>query len=154
MKTKKLQTQLVAAIMLLGFLFLGNNAKAQEIEKIEYKGEIITVTQKFPKEIFGRYLYEKQGEPIIELNDNGEGLFQPHKKPPIKIKYWIECDDKMQIRKEEGINGRYKYKLVIKYLDGNNGNYPVGGYDLMGVFIAKDMGYAIIYGERYKSLNN
>jgi len=38
MKTKTLQTQLVTAFLLLGFLFLGNNMKAQETKTVYYFG--------------------------------------------------------------------------------------------------------------------
>ena len=154
MKTKTLQTQLAKTMLVLGFLFYANFTNAQNVEKIELKGTTYTVTQDFPKEILGRYLYEKKGEPIVELNENGEGLFQPHMTAPIKIKFWIDCDDTGKLRKKEGIEGRYQYTLLIQYLDGTNGNYPAGGYDLMGVLIAKDLGNAIIYGERYKKLDN
>lgn len=71
---------------------------------------------------------------------------------PIKIKFWIDCDEKGVPRKEQHIESRYGYTLLIQYLDGTNGNYPVGKYDLMGVHILKDSGYAVIYGERYKAL--
>ncbi len=124
-----------------------------EVEKIELMGKTYTVSKNFPQEILGLYKYEGKGDPIVQLEKNGEGLFQPHMLNPIKIKFWIDCDENGIIRKQQGIEGRYQYTLLIQYLDGNNGNYPVGKYDLMGVTVLKDLGRAVIYGERYKPLD-
>lgn len=143
-------------IVLLIVCFLGfmHFTYAQtKVESIEVMGDTYTVCKDFPKEIIGKYLYEGKGEPIILLNDDGTGLFQPHMTDPIKIKFWIDCDEKGNIRKQVGSEERYQYTLLIQYLDGNNGNYPVGKYDLMGVMVLKDLGRVSIYGERYKPLN-
>lgn len=136
-------------LLIIGLCF---SYAQKKVEKIELNGDTYTVTKTFPKEILGKYLYEKKGDPIVELFENGEGVFQPHMTAPIKIKFWIDCDEKGNPRKEQHIESRYGYTLLIQYLDGTNGNYPVGKYDLMGVHILKDIGYAVIYGERYKPL--
>lgn len=129
-----------------------SNAQSK-VEKIDLMGKTYTVTNNFPEEIMGVYKYEGKGAPIVKLEKNGEGLFQPHMVDPIKIKFWIDCDENGIIRKQEGSEGRYQYTLLIQYLDGENGNYPAGKYDLMGVTILKDLGRAVIYGERYKPLD-
>jgi hypothetical protein len=143
--------------LILFFLLFGVTQVSQaqsEIEKIDLMGTTYTVTKNFPQEILGTYLYEKKGEPIVELNENGEGVFQPHSSSPIKINFWIDCDENGTIRKKEGAEGIYQYTILIQFLDGNNRNYPVGNYDLMGVTIRRDLGYAIIYGERFKPLSD
>ncbi|MFI5451163.1 hypothetical protein ACHMWN_03310 [Pedobacter sp. UC225_61] len=145
---KKITLTLVVLIFSLGFVFAQS-----DVISIDLKGTKYTVSKKIPKEIIGEYLYEKKGEPKVVLNADGTGSFQPHMVPPISIKYWIDCDAKGVIRKTEGINGRYQYTLLIQYLDGKNGNYPVNSYDLMGVTVLTDQGQAVIYGERYKALN-
>jgi hypothetical protein len=122
------------------------------VETIELKGRKYTVSKQFPPEITGKYLYEGKSEPIVLLNPDGTGLFQPHQVDPIKIKFWIDCDENGAVRVQKGAEGRYQYTLLIQYLDGDNGNYPAGKYDLMGVLIIKDEGRAVIYGERYKNL--
>lgn len=132
---------------------LGLTANAQsDVVKIDLKGTVYTVSKNIPKEIIGEYLYEKKGEPKVVLNTDGTGSFQPHMVAPISIKYWIDSDAKGVWRKKEGVNGRYQYTLLIQYLDGKNGNYPVNGYDLMDVAVLTDLGFAVIYGERYKKL--
>lgn len=130
--------------------------KAQaKIEYIKYKDQPYAVTQKFPAEIIGRYKYEKGvngEEPIVVLNQDGTGLFQPHGIAPIAIKFWIVCDEAGKPAVIKGTEQRYGYTLVVQYKNSTNGNYPNDGYDLMGCNILKDDGYAVIYGERYKAL--
>lgn len=123
-----------------------------KVETLELMGKKYTVTKVFPTEILGEYLYEGNGEPKVLLNKDGSGYLQPHQTAPINIKFWIDCDEKGNWRKQEGAPGRYQYTLVVQYLDGTNNNYKAGSYDLMGVMILKDLGRASIYGERYKKL--
>ena len=47
MKTKTLQTKLVTAILLLGFLFLGNFAKAQKTKTVYYYATAVLENKKF-----------------------------------------------------------------------------------------------------------
>ena len=133
--------------------------KAQSVvEKINLKGTGYTVTRQIPddmKVILGKYTYEwgkTTEEPIVELNEDNTGLFQPHMVAPIPIKFWLDCDEKGVIRKQEGINGRYQVTLLLQYGTSTNGNYATGDYDLMGVTVVTDENYAVIYGERYKKL--
>lgn len=123
------------------------------VETIEVMGKTYTVTKNFPKEILGKYLYEGKGDPIVLLNENGEGLFQAHQVPPIKIKFWIDCDENGIVRKQEGVQGRYQYTLLIQYAESSGRAYVAGQYNLMGVAVLKDLGRAVIYGERYKPLD-
>lgn len=146
-------------IILILIICTGFQSQAQgSIEKITLKGTVYTVTRKIPtdmKVVFGAYIYEwgKETEkPIVELNENGTGLFQPHMVSPIPIKFWFDCDEKGVVRKQEGINGRYAVTLLIQYGENTNGNYATGSYDLMGVTVVSDENYAVIYGERYKKL--
>lgn len=123
-----------------------------KVETLDLMGEKYTVTRVFPDEIIGKYEYKGEGPPRIRLNKDGSGYFQPHQTSPITIKFWIDCDEEGNWRKQEGGTGRYQYTLVIQYLDGNNGNYIAGSFDLMGVLIQPDMGKVSILGERFKSL--
>ncbi|MCC9167990.1 hypothetical protein [Pontibacter harenae] len=141
------------SLLFIFFIAVVHFTQAQtKVESIEVMGNTYTVSKEFPQEIIGKYLYEGKGEPIILLNNDGTGLFQPHMNDPIKIRFWIDCDEQGTIRKRVGSEERYQYTLLIQYMDGNNGNYPVGKYDLMGVMVLKDLGRVSIYGERYKPL--
>jgi len=133
--------------------------KAQKaVEKIELKGIVYNVTKQIPddlKMILGKYSYEwgKNGEePIVQLNPDGTGFFQPHMVAPIPIEFWLDCDENGAVRKQQGANGRFGITLLIKYGESPNGNYPTSKYDLMGVTIVADKNYAVIYGERYKKI--
>jgi hypothetical protein len=144
---------LVVKFIFIFFCAIAFNGTAQtKVQTLDLMGKKYTVSTKFPDEIIGVYLYEGKGEPKIILEKDGFGYFQPHQTAPIKIKFWIDCDETGKLRKEVGGTGRYQYTLVVQYLDGNNGNYKVGNYDLMGVMIQPDMGRVAILGERYKPL--
>ena len=145
-------------LFLTGLLYAALTSMAQvKVETINLNGRDYTVTATIPdqyKGILGRYTYEwgkNSEEPIIELNANNTGLFQPHDVPAIPIKFWIDCDENGVIRKQEGVNGRYQLTLLIQYGPGSR-IYPEGTYNLMGVAVVVDKGYAVIYGERYKKI--
>lgn len=147
-------------IILLLLISTGIHLQAQTpVEKINLKGTVYTVTRKIPtdmKVVFGTYIYEwgkVTKEPIVELNENGTGFFQPHMVNPIPIKFWFDCDEKGVVRKQEGINGRYSVTLLIQYGESANRNYATDNYDLMGVTVVTDENYAVIYGERFKKLH-
>ena len=142
--------------LLIGFCFIAFSQNS--VETINLKGKDYTVTKQIPeaqKVILGRYIYDwgkQKEEPIVELRADGTGLFQPHDVPAIPIKFWIDCDETGNIRKVEGVNGRYQITLLIQYGPGSR-IYTEGTYDLMGVTIVTDLNYAVIYGERFKKLN-
>ena len=147
-------------IILLLINFSVNELQAQSpVEKITLKGTVYTVTRKIPtdlKVIFGTYIYEwgkATNEPIVELNEDGTGLFQPHMVNPIPIKFWFDCDVNGVVRKQQGVNGRYAVTLLLQYGENSNRNYATGSYDLMGVTVVSDENYAVIYGERFKKLH-
>ncbi len=142
-------------LFVLNLLFVSFALNAQnKVEHLEIMGKAYTVTKVFPEEILGEYTYEGNGgDPKVLLNKNGTGYFQPHQVKPVDIIFWIDCDEKGVWRKQTGATGRYQYTLVIQYQDGGTSkNYEKGKYDLMGVMVLKDLGRAVIYGERYKKL--
>ena len=127
-------------------------ATCADIEKIEIMGDSYSVSKALPEEIIGKYEYEGKGEPIVLINADGTGLFQPHGMPPIPIKIWIDVDDSGSPRRQVGTEQRYRYTLLIQYGQGGDGNYPAGKYDLLGVTMLKDEGKALVLGERIRYL--
>ena len=125
----------------------------EKVETINLQGKDYTVSKILPKEIEGTYRYEDKKEPIVQINGDGTGLFQPHGMPAIPIKIWIDVDEKGVPRKEVGTEQRYRYTLLIQYGEGGGGNYKAGSYDLLDVTMLKDEGIAMILGERIKKLN-
>lgn len=121
------------------------------VKQIELNGQTVHITSAVPQELLGRYLYEKQGEPIIELKGDGAGTFQAHGVPGIPITWWLRSDEAGVPIKQLGEgNPNYVYVIVLQYGPGGGGNYPQGGYGMWAW--ARDVagGCAIILGERYK----
>lgn len=120
------------------------------VDSVELNGEKVWKTNAIPPELAGTYLYEKQGEPIIKLNADGTGIFQPHMQPGIPIQYWLLSDEKGELVKESG-GANYRYTLVLRYGEGGGGNYPAGDYaSWYWTMDATYSGCAIILGERFK----
>jgi len=144
----KLQTCLLVVLAMVS-----NVAGAQEKpEVINLKGHDYTVSRTLPGEILGRYLYEGNGEPIVEIRADGTGVFQPHDVPAIPIRIWIDVDEKGTPRREVGSELRYRYTLLVQYGESSNGNYPSGSYGLLDVTMLKDEGIAMVLGERIRRL--
>jgi hypothetical protein len=139
---------LIAVLMLLGAPLIA----AADVEVINLQGTDYTVSKTLPAEILGRYQYEGKDEPIVEINADGTGLFQPHGMPAIAIRIWIDVDQNGVPRRQVGTELRYRYTLLIQYGEGGGGNYPAGKYDLMDVTMLKDQGIATIFGERQRRL--
>lgn len=139
--------------LLIVFTLIPGVAGAQEKpEIINLKGHDYTVSRTLPGEILGKYLYEAQGEPIVEIRADGTGVFQPHGVPAIPIRIWIDVDEKGVPRREIGSELRYRYTLLVQYGESSNGNYPSGSYGLLDVTMLKDEGIAMMLGERIRRL--
>ena len=142
--------------IILTFLFIAAAnvfaAAQNKIETINLQGRDYTVSKDLPDEIEGLYEYEGKKAPIVEINADGTGRFQPHGMPAIPIKVWIDVDDKGEPRKEVGNEKRYRYTLLIQYGEGGGGNYKAGSYDLLDATVLKDEGIVMILGERIMKL--
>lgn len=128
------------------------SAIAADVEHIELMGDRYAVSTALPEEILGIYRYEGKGAPIVQINADGTGLFQPHGMAAIPIKIWIHIDENGAPHRQVGTEQRYRYTLLIQYGEGGDGNYPAGKYDLIDVTMLKDEGRAIVLGERVRSL--
>lgn len=135
--------------ILAGVLATPAMAAPAEVDSIELNGRPVWRTAEVPTELHGRYLYEKQGEPIIELHPDGTGSFQAHGVPAIPIKYWLLANEDGQPVKETG-GENYRYSIVVQYGPGGGGNQPEGSYGAwQWTWLAED-GCANILGERFK----
>ncbi len=141
-----------AFLALILFSAASLTSAAADVETIELMGDRYAVSKTLPEEIVGLYRYEGKGEPIVQINADGTGLFQPHGMPAIPIKIWIHMNESGVPHREVGTEQRYRYTLLVQYGEGGGGNYPAGKYDLIGVTMLKDEGRAIVLGERIRNL--
>ena len=139
-------------LALILFVTASHTSAAADVETIELMGDSYTVSKTLPEEILGLYKYEGKGDPIVQINADSTGLFQPHGMPAIPIKIWIHMDESGVPHRQVGTELRYRYTLLIQYGEGGDGNYPAGKYDLIDVTMLKDDGRAVVLGERIRSL--
>jgi len=123
---------------------------AGAVQTVSIDGRSVPVSRSFPPQILGRYLYEKKGEPIIELRGDGSGAFQAHMIAPIQIRWWLKAGANGAPEKITGHNGNYRYTVVLQYLNSTNGNYPSGSYASWYLDTDVAAGCSIILGERFK----
>ncbi len=120
------------------------------VATVSFNGQSVPVSRSFPPQILGRYLYEKKGEPIVQLNGDGTGQFQAHMIAPIQIRWWLKAGANGAPEKITGYGGNYRYTVVLQYLNSTNGNYPSGSYASWYVDTDVAAGCSIILGERFK----
>ena len=120
-------------------------------ESVTIDGRSFYISSQIPDGWAGRYLYEENGAPIVQLNADGTGQFQPHGVPAIPIKYWAQVDEAGEVQRESYPgNPSYIEIIVIQYGAGGGGNYPEGSYDRISRMWHAERNCAIILGERYK----
>lgn len=109
MKVKKL---LIAVL----FLFSVNSFAQKIWTKIEARDGVHYVTNNkefidFP--LWGKYLFQGK-EPVVELNEYGDGFYQLHDKLKRPMIWGIECDEKGALIHKKGFDNS-KYILWYQY---------------------------------------
>ena len=77
--------------------------KVDQIE-VNNKTRFITTVIGYP--ISGTYLFNNKKEPVIQLNENGSGIFQLHDKPQTAMTWGIECSN-ITFLQSQKVRGQY-----------------------------------------------
>lgn len=133
-------------------VFVVAPAVAQDApQAVTAQGTSVFIGRNTPQAMYGTYLYEKRGEPTIELRADGTGHFQPHGVPAIPIRYFIQTDETGEPIIQRGqVDASYMHILVVQYGPGGGGNYPQYSYDRFNWIWDASTGCAVILGERFK----
>lgn len=101
--------------LLLSLLFIVTTSSHAQIkvDQIEVKNKTHFITTIIGYPIAGTYLFENKKEPIIQLNENGTGIFQLHDKPQTSMTWGIECSNIGIPQLTEGFNSAV-YSLWYK----------------------------------------
>ncbi len=75
-------------------LFVTGSFAQANVTKVTVKDEVYYITTKMEYPITGLYKYENKGAPIVQLNEDGTGIFQLHGMPQKEMKWGIESDAK------------------------------------------------------------
>lgn len=133
-------------------------AQSQKVESFTIDNKTYYGTKQIPAEITGHYLYEEKGEPIVDIEKNGTGLFQRHGVKAYPVEYWIVTRPDGTIKAQTSkVNRNYIVVLILKY--GSNGESGwkgemEGTIDLMEVAVDIERGYVTCYSERFKKLTD
>ncbi|WP_276131701.1 hypothetical protein [Polluticoccus soli] len=150
-------TRVLSLIVLSVFFVL--NSYAQKAEAIKIKDETYYGVRSIPGyTVTGTYKYEGKGEPIIQLNPDGTGLFQRHGVPADKIKWWIMAESNGTVKTNKGEYGQ-QHTLITElqediYQTVSGGRqvkaWSAGDFDMHMVTIKYDENKIYILGERVK----
>lgn len=141
-------------------LIFSYTAKAQKAEVINIKGEIFYGVRSIPNYVVvGLYKYEGKGEPIVQLNPDGTGLFQRHGVPADKIRWWIMADENGSVKTNKGEIGQMHTLItqntedIFTTVSGGRKvlSYPKDDYDMKMLTIRYAENKIYILGERVKS---
>lgn len=108
----------------------------------------ITTTIDYP--IAGTYLFKEIGEPIVQLNPNGTGVFQVHDLSKIEMIWGIECDRNGDPLFKDGFDSAsyslwYKNNKEVNLETGENNSWV-----LVHFSIHRNKNKMYIMGERVK----
>ena len=139
-------------------LFIGSfiTASAQDVKQFTINNNTYYGTKAIPDEFIGVYKYEKDKEPIVDVQKDQMGKFQVHGVPAYPAEFWIETDAQGNIQKRTGVNNNYQVVLILQYGDNGQSGWKgdkKGTYDRIEATVAYDQGFVIILGERFKILN-
>lgn len=122
-------------------LFVTGSFAQTAVTKVTVKDETYYITTKSDYPITGLYKYESKKDPIVQLNEDGTGIFQLHGMPQNEMKWGIECDSK-GVPKELKVVWGSVYRLW----------YQVAGvWDIIQLSVHTDEKKIYILGERIKT---
>lgn len=103
-------------LLVIALLLVTLNSFSQIWTKIEAKDGIHYITNNkdyidFP--LLGTYLF-KGTEPIVQLNEYGDGFYQLHEQLKRPMTWGIECDEKGALQYKKGFDNA-KYILWYQY---------------------------------------
>lgn len=145
----KQRNLLFIALCLLSFMSFAET----DVTKVTIKDEVYYLTKNIGYPITGIYKYESKGEPIVQLNDDGTGLFQLHGMSQTKMVWGIECDEKGIAKKNETQFGAVYllwYQIKEKHKGKTWEQGEVDAWDAVQFSIHFDTKEIYILGERIK----
>ncbi len=123
------------------------------VTRVTIKDEVYYLTRNIDYPITGLYKYESKGEPIVQLNEDGTGLFQLHEMSQTKMVWGIECDEKGIPKKNEtswGAVYRLWYQIKEKHKGASWESGQINDWDVVQFSIHFDTKEMYILGERIK----
>lgn len=103
-------------LCVIALLLISLNCFSQNWDKIEAKDGIHYIShymENINLDILGKYLYNGQ-EPVVELNEYGQGFYQHHEQPKRPMIWGLECDDRGALLYKKGFDNS-KYILWYQY---------------------------------------
>ena len=146
----KLRTLLIIALS----LFVTGSFAQSAVTKVTVKDETYYITTKMEYPITGLYKYESKGDPIVQLNEDGTGLFQLHQMSQTPMVWGIECDSKgnpKELKVSWGSAYRLWYQIKEKHKGKSWEQGTIDEWDIVQLSVHTDEKKIYILGERIKT---
>jgi hypothetical protein len=109
---KIMKSKSIFALVMM--LFMMKSFSQNTVNEIETKSGVHYIRTNINYPIAGTYLFN-EGEPIVELNENGTGFYQLHDQPKRPINWGIECEKTGESVYKKGFNSA-AYILWYRFL--------------------------------------
>lgn len=141
-------------LLIAASLFVTTAYAQSAVTKVTIKDEVYYLTREIDYPIAGVYNYESKGEPIVQLNIDGTGLFQLHEMSKTKMVWGIECEANGTPKKVVAPWG-FMYNLWYQIKEKHKGKSWESGvieeWDVVQFSVHTDENKIYILGERIKS---
>lgn len=128
---------------------LGNN-----VQEVKIKTEIYFLTKEIGYPITGDYLFESKGDPTVQLNGDGTGLFQLHQMSRTPMAWGIECEmdgTPKKIVAPWGFMYNLWYQIKEKHKGASWESGEIDAWDVVSFSVHTDENKIYILGERIKT---
>ena len=126
----------------------------KNVQVVKLKNETYYLTKEIGYPITGDYLYESKGDPIVQLNADGTGLFQNHQMSRTPMVWGIECNmdgTPKKIKADWGFMYNLWYQIKAKHKGPSWESGEIDAWDVVSFSVHTDENKIYILGERIKS---
>jgi hypothetical protein len=151
---KNLKKIFLVALTLITTCVSAQTKINDKVNKVIIKNETYYLTKEIGYNIIGEYLYESKKEPIIQLNQDGTGLFQLHQMSKTKMVWGIECDKDgtpKKLKTDWGFMYNLWYQIKEKHKGKSWESGEIDAWDIVQFSVHTDEKYISILGERNKT---
>lgn len=125
-----------------------------DVTKVTVKEETFYLTKTIGYPIIGLYQYESKGDPIVQLNEDGQGIFQLHEGSRTPMVWGVECDEKgvpKEIKVSWGSAYRLWYQIKERHKVNGREMGVIDEWDIIQLSVHTDERKIYILGERIKT---
>lgn len=126
----------------------------KNVQEVKIKNETYYITKEIGYPITGDYLFESKGDPVVQLNADGTGLFQLHQMSRTPMIWGIECEmdgTPKKVKADWGFMYNLWYQIKAKHKGASWESGEIDAWDVVSFSVHEDENKIYILGERIKT---